>query len=152
MYRGLYAPDTPVAFQCPTGHCTWTPFSTLGLCSSCTNVSESISKTCSVHHGALGKLNLDSVISINDLPGVTCTYVTPKNSTLQASFNSGPSTTFNSTITWQYYPDQPMALPNTALIRFRPNFTHTVVNHYEEWMNGSRLGLLVPEAFECSFH
>lgn len=49
VYRGLYAgnPNLTVTPNCPTGNCTWsTPYTTLGVCSLCTNVTSLIEKVC----------------------------------------------------------------------------------------------------------
>ncbi|KAK4148397.1 hypothetical protein C8A00DRAFT_39041 [Chaetomidium leptoderma] len=33
-------------FNCPTGNCTWAPFSTLGFCPTCADVSSQLNRTC----------------------------------------------------------------------------------------------------------
>jgi hypothetical protein len=33
-------------FNCPTGNCTWAPFSTLGFCSTCADLSSQLNRTC----------------------------------------------------------------------------------------------------------
>ncbi|KAK3291640.1 uncharacterized protein B0H64DRAFT_435938 [Chaetomium fimeti] len=37
---------TQPRFNCPTGNCTWAPFSTLGFCSTCVDLSSQLKRTC----------------------------------------------------------------------------------------------------------
>ncbi|KAK0644693.1 hypothetical protein B0T16DRAFT_333263 [Cercophora newfieldiana] len=37
---------TQPRFQCPTGNCTWPPFSTLGFCDRCVDLSQQLDRTC----------------------------------------------------------------------------------------------------------
>lgn len=54
IYSGLFSSDslsTPSPpFSCPTGNCTWEPFSTLTLDTHCVDVSSSISLNCTDEH------------------------------------------------------------------------------------------------------
>lgn len=47
IYGGFLDFETPVDFGCLTGNCTWDAFSSLGLCSSCQDLSNTITPTCS---------------------------------------------------------------------------------------------------------
>lgn len=47
IYGGFLDFETPVDFGCLTGNCTWDAFSSLGLCSSCQDLSNAITPTCS---------------------------------------------------------------------------------------------------------
>ncbi|KAH7081066.1 hypothetical protein FB567DRAFT_595379 [Paraphoma chrysanthemicola] len=47
VMNGLYTLDSPVSFTCMTANCTWPTFYTIGICSSCTNVTEKVNATCS---------------------------------------------------------------------------------------------------------
>lgn len=40
MYAGLLSPGTKLSFTCPSGNCTWVDFASLGICSSCMNVTD----------------------------------------------------------------------------------------------------------------
>ncbi len=46
----LFLPTQETLFQprfhCPTGNCTWAPFSTLGFCSTCADLSPQLNRTC----------------------------------------------------------------------------------------------------------
>ncbi len=46
----LFLPTQETLFQprfnCPTGNCTWAPFSTLGFCSTCADLSSQLNRTC----------------------------------------------------------------------------------------------------------
>ncbi|KAG7286872.1 hypothetical protein NEMBOFW57_009190 [Staphylotrichum longicolle] len=46
----LFLPTQEALFQprfsCPTGNCTWAPFSTLGFCSTCADLSSQLNRTC----------------------------------------------------------------------------------------------------------
>lgn len=39
---GFFNQSSPITIECPTGNCTWPAFSTLGLCTSCTNVTQQV--------------------------------------------------------------------------------------------------------------
>ena len=46
LFNGLFAPERPTAFQCPTGNCTWPSFESIGLCSTCNEVTGSVVAEC----------------------------------------------------------------------------------------------------------
>jgi hypothetical protein len=46
VQNGLYTLNSPVEFSCTTANCTWPPFYTLGICSSCANVTDQTNTTC----------------------------------------------------------------------------------------------------------
>ncbi|GME55774.1 hypothetical protein GTA08_BOTSDO13905 [Neofusicoccum parvum] len=47
IYGGLLDFETPVDFGCLTGNCTWDAFASLGVCSSCEDLSDAVTPTCS---------------------------------------------------------------------------------------------------------
>lgn len=47
MLSGISTPQES-AFTCPSGNCTWPPFDSLGLCSSCKNVTTDVRTACQV--------------------------------------------------------------------------------------------------------
>jgi hypothetical protein len=65
-------------FSCPTGNCTWTPFSTLGFCSTCADVSPQLSRTC-------------ETVSDNVMTAQSCTVAFPgENEPLRLSYIADP--------------------------------------------------------------
>ena len=46
VVRGLYNQTFQPSFNCPTGNCTWSDITTLGVCASCKNVSSQTSEVC----------------------------------------------------------------------------------------------------------
>ncbi|KAF7185907.1 hypothetical protein HII31_12780, partial [Pseudocercospora fuligena] len=84
-------------FECKTGNCTWTEFSSLGVCSSCTNVSSQLERNCTLEETRSG---------IRPLYTKRCMYTTPFGSKLgvnyvadyiAVSMHSGTFTIWNST-------------------------------------------------------
>jgi hypothetical protein len=47
-YAGLYNPVLAPDFTCPSGNCTWSPFTTLGICSECQNITSRVKASCNV--------------------------------------------------------------------------------------------------------
>jgi hypothetical protein len=47
-YAGLYNSVLPFDFTCPSGNCTWPPFTTLGVCSECHNITSQVKASCNV--------------------------------------------------------------------------------------------------------
>ncbi|KAK7536607.1 hypothetical protein IWX49DRAFT_593740 [Phyllosticta citricarpa] len=47
IFAGAYGLSSGSLLQCPTGNCTWDPFVTLGVCSSCLDVTAECDQTCS---------------------------------------------------------------------------------------------------------
>ncbi|KAH7066808.1 hypothetical protein BKA63DRAFT_128162 [Paraphoma chrysanthemicola] len=70
VMNGLYTLDSPVSFTCMTANCTWPTFYTIGICSSCTNVTEKVNATCS--RGGYGG-------------GQSCNYTFPSRFNLSSS-------------------------------------------------------------------
>ncbi|KAI0467630.1 hypothetical protein F4859DRAFT_525058 [Xylaria cf. heliscus] len=46
IMSGLYNTEAPVKVQCPTGQCTWPPFTTMALSSRCSNVKQATKTNC----------------------------------------------------------------------------------------------------------
>lgn len=44
--NGIFAPDAPIPFGCASGNCNWPQFQSLGVCSSCTNVTANTNQSC----------------------------------------------------------------------------------------------------------
>lgn len=42
LYTGTFAPQQDILWQCPTGNCTFSIYSTIGLCNSCEDVSSDV--------------------------------------------------------------------------------------------------------------
>jgi hypothetical protein len=84
VMNGLYAIDKSVPFNCTTANCTWPTFFTIGICSSCTNVTGQTNAKC-------------------DRPGksVGCNYTLPSGLELRSrhskSSGGGFETTLNAT-------------------------------------------------------
>jgi hypothetical protein len=45
-YAGLYGSVSASDFTCPSGNCTWPPFTTLGICSECHNITSRVKASC----------------------------------------------------------------------------------------------------------
>lgn len=71
IMNGIYSLDSPVKFDCETSNCTWPTFYTLGVCSSCTDVTSLVNVSCE-----------------RDAGSKTCNYRLPKGSELRASSRS----------------------------------------------------------------
>ncbi|KAI8949248.1 hypothetical protein F4801DRAFT_603444 [Xylaria longipes] len=95
IMSGLYNTEAPVRVQCPTGHCTWSPFTTMALSAQCSNVTQETKTNCTF-----------------DGPSEKCIYITPGGfhiSTLAAFsqggasyilFNSSAASQWNRTSDW----------------------------------------------------
>jgi hypothetical protein len=58
IWAGLFATDsfgdwTVPNYYCPSGNCTWTGHSSLGICSKCADISSHLNKTCDAHSSDL---------------------------------------------------------------------------------------------------
>ncbi|KAI0445781.1 hypothetical protein F4803DRAFT_547822 [Xylaria telfairii] len=60
IMSGLYNTEAPVRVQCPTGHCTWPPFTTMALSARCSNVTQETKTNCT-----------------SKGPSEQCIYITP---------------------------------------------------------------------------
>lgn len=84
ILNGLFNLSSPIQFACSTGNCQWDDFSTLGVASSCQNVTSTSIISCRTQ----GR-------------GSSCNYTTPSGLLISASSYSssggGSSTRFNST-------------------------------------------------------
>ncbi|KAI8632193.1 hypothetical protein F5Y19DRAFT_492070 [Xylariaceae sp. FL1651] len=103
IMSGLYNTEAPVRVQCPTGNCTWPPFTTMALTTKCSNVTENTKTNCT-----------------SSGPSEECTYITPSgfNISASASFSQGGSTftLFNSSAQSQW--DRSSDWANSTLLRF----------------------------------
>lgn len=98
MLEGLYNPGNTVKPNCGTSNCTFVALQTLGICSSCKDVSESLKTNCRYH---------DTNISMSG--GGVCKYEVPSGDSLQAyCYQNGggsQSTLWNSTTIYASPPD-----------------------------------------------
>ena len=88
IFKGIYSFQLPITTNCPTGHCKWPPFKSLGVCASCQDVSQKTNVAC-------GR-DLDEGYT------QTCNYTTPSGGNLTAMaiaglYNSGIQTMINIT-------------------------------------------------------
>jgi hypothetical protein len=81
VFNGMFAadPNPQLTFNCPTGNCTWPDFSTLGVCSSCIDMSEYMQRACSVDNST------------------DCGWILPNGAQLNGSASVFSMTTFIST-------------------------------------------------------
>ncbi|KAK3714329.1 hypothetical protein LTR37_007915 [Vermiconidia calcicola] len=77
IFEGLYNPGNIAGFNCETTNCTWQAYETLGICSTCEDVTTSLTKTCH-HDEVLSNLIATSDGSPGELPGYGhCKFTTP---------------------------------------------------------------------------
>ncbi|KAF9891643.1 hypothetical protein FE257_003654 [Aspergillus nanangensis] len=133
IMTGLYNMVQPAPFTCPGSNCTFPSFTSLGVCSQCTDVTTETAQNCA------GKPPPPYV----DI----CTYTTPSNLSLMAISTSDAhsgfqhtlvNTTVNSSASYVSGPD----LMNLALLRFPDN--ETSMTPSDTW-KASR------QVYECSF-
>ncbi|PNP42052.1 hypothetical protein THARTR1_11199 [Trichoderma harzianum] len=77
--QGIYLDSIQPTLTCPSGNCTWTDIHTLGVCSSCQNITSTLTRDCS---------NGDFVAFLETVgPTISqCQFKTPHNQTLQTVF------------------------------------------------------------------
>lgn len=128
VMNGMYSLDSPVNFNCQTGNCTWPTFYSLGICSTCTNVTDQVTSSCVSSPGR-----------------ESCTYTMPSGFILTGGFSEssggGSWTTLNAT-----------ASPNET--GYSVNITNTLVDIAIIKIDQSNVtvgSLKEPEALECSF-
>ncbi|KAF2831517.1 hypothetical protein CC86DRAFT_463392 [Ophiobolus disseminans] len=119
VMNGLYTLGSPLDFTCTTANCTWPTFYTVGICSSCTNVTEQTKTTCSPPIRG----------------GMSCNYTLPSglklSSSRTTSSGGGSVTTLNMTgSSASGFSDR---LVNASLVRISNG-----AGTYE-----------IPEAFDC---
>ncbi|KAL2074543.1 hypothetical protein VTL71DRAFT_8321 [Oculimacula yallundae] len=131
IMNGMYSLDSPVKFDCETSNCTWPTFYTLGVCSSCTDVTSLANVSC--EHDAGRK---------------TCIYKLPKYFELWASSWSssggGGQTSINSTGT--NYADR---LDGTSPLAYIGLVKISKGGLGDELLTSGTLEN--PTAFECAF-
>jgi len=74
VMNGLYTLGSPVTFTCTTANCTWPTFYSLGICSSCTNVTHNANATC---------------VPSSSGSGQTCDYTLPSGLETSSSHGMG---------------------------------------------------------------
>ncbi|KAK8220253.1 hypothetical protein IWZ01DRAFT_1882 [Phyllosticta capitalensis] len=55
IHAGIFGASSFQTLTCPTGNCTWTGLTTLGVCSSCQNVTTTIRKNCTTEEYPSGR-------------------------------------------------------------------------------------------------
>lgn len=70
-YAGLFASLSTPDFTCSTGNCTWPSFTTLGMCSTCQDVSQKVKRSCNTGEPELSGYEACwyELIGGGDLPG-----------------------------------------------------------------------------------
>ena len=76
VLEGLFAPNAQNASLCPTAKCTWPSYSTLGVCSTCSDLSSSTTVQCSNSSVNFGRGDK------------SCTFETPNNLRFTIRFES----------------------------------------------------------------
>lgn len=66
-YAGLFTSVPPPDFNCPSGNCTWPSFTTLGICSACTNINSRVKASCNT--GLQWDICWYELMGSGDLPG-----------------------------------------------------------------------------------
>jgi hypothetical protein len=78
LYNGFNTVDvgfqTSTSYTCPTGNCTWSPFTTLGVCSKCQDVSSHLVKT-TVNGTNLGTVTNPVMYSYGNFTSYSLPYV-----------------------------------------------------------------------------
>lgn len=82
---GIFGDTATQSLTCPTGNCTWPDLTTVGVCSSCQNVTLETKQECHVDPGTNETIiGMDIVDNYKD----NCTYTTPGGAVLTGSNNS----------------------------------------------------------------
>ena len=94
-FTGMFSPTNQVAFNCPSGNCTWPEYTTLGICNTCKIQTNLVDASCIGANYSIGTEN--------------CTYTFPNGLTIDAyaSLNPGP----------QHLSPQQSTLLNISVIR-----------------------------------
>ncbi|KAL7931830.1 hypothetical protein V8C35DRAFT_308682 [Trichoderma chlorosporum] len=79
IMQGIYVQDIQPSLTCPSGNCTWTNVNTLGVCSSCQNITSKLTRDCSNPQFVSFLETVSPTIS-------QCQFKTPGNQTLQTVF------------------------------------------------------------------
>ncbi|KAJ8130578.1 hypothetical protein O1611_g3049 [Lasiodiplodia mahajangana] len=131
IMSGLYDSEAPVTVECPTGQCTWPPFTTLALSAQCSNVTQETTTNCTFNG-----------------PSEECIYITPGGFHISttASFSQGGAsyTLFNSSATSQW--DRSSAWANSTLLKLAAvNISSTI-----SATGGTNAEYESPYAIECN--
>lgn len=115
IMSGLYNTEAPVRVQCPTGHCTWPPFTTMALSAQCSNVTQTTKTKCE----SVG-------------PSIDCTYTTPGgyHISTEAAFSQGGASyiLFNSSAASQW--DRASDWANSTLLKLAAvNISSTITEN-----------------------
>ncbi|KAI0164687.1 hypothetical protein GGR57DRAFT_497564 [Xylariaceae sp. FL1272] len=131
IMNGLYDNQAPVKVQCPTGNCTWEPFTTMALSAQCTNVTEDTQTTCNLVQAS-----------------EQCEYMTPAGFNISASSGAGQGgatyTLFNSSAVSKW--NRTLDWANSTLVEFA---TVNITSH-ETSTGGTSADFKNPHVLECS--
>ncbi|KAI1118103.1 hypothetical protein F5Y14DRAFT_297331 [Nemania sp. NC0429] len=130
IMSGLYNTEAPVKVQCPTGRCTWPPFTAMALAAQCSNVTQSTKINCTF-----------------DGPSNKCIYTTPGgyHISTEASYSQGGASyiLFNSSSTSQW--DRGSDWANSTLLKLAAvNISSTTTAN-----GGTDADYQSPYAIEC---
>ncbi|KAF3766288.1 hypothetical protein M406DRAFT_68647 [Cryphonectria parasitica EP155] len=96
IMSGLYDLDTSINVACPTGNCTWAPFTTLGISAQCLNVTTNMTATKPSYNGLVGyTYTLPGNVSFDMTVGVTSSE-----GAIATSFRSVTHTGWNYSANW----------------------------------------------------
>ena len=139
MRAGLYSFAPPSSFVCSTGNCMWSEFSSLGICSSCNNVTGRTIVRCQA-----GTQYYD----YHDYNTTTCTYSTPNGANLTAIFASKSRLAPVGTLLSANAYFSAKGAFDISFIRFGSNYYESS-NVTERIANGSDKAVPVPQAYDC---
>ncbi|KAF2146993.1 uncharacterized protein K452DRAFT_21 [Aplosporella prunicola CBS 121167] len=90
LTNSLFGSSTALPFTCPSGVCKWPTFTSLGLWSSCANVTSSTARTCSMQFPVENS-------SASSLPTENCTAIVDAKGTLKSNCTTWPPIPLNKT-------------------------------------------------------
>ncbi|CZR62702.1 uncharacterized protein PAC_12599 [Phialocephala subalpina] len=86
IMNGMYSLESPVNFNCQIANCTWPTFYSLGICSTCTNVTNIVNNSCvSGNHASTSvddesfNSNCTFTVNLNTIANFVATFFTTSN-------------------------------------------------------------------------
>lgn len=103
IYQGLSSGPPGPPFQCASGNCNWPAFASLGICSTCVNVTAETHRRC--YSALTDSHNITRLFSVDPeefwgwrvIGGLSCNYTTPQGLNLWAGVGGSGSIIANST-------------------------------------------------------
>ena len=167
---GLWSEDTLLSPSCSTGNCTWSNFQSSGMCSQCTDITESMDLKCE-QTGSDSFFLPEDAISVQAL-NATCQLSPPQGNSTQFDvrfqFSSSPSTPIANSIAYEsigtswhifsaYSKDMNIRYPETQTQPFTwPGDPLMVIGYAEigydqDFLNSDFVkGIRVDKVAECS--